>query len=1071
MKKITLTFLLCLTVSISFSQSKIWKTTTEKGEFQGHSIEKLDANNSAVLALDFVAFQQQLENAPLRGVAARVSKTLISLPNNKGVMQAFNMIEAPVFSASLSAKYPAIKSYIGYSTDNSGAVVRMSVSPKGVQTMISYRDQPTVYMQPLKDDVDNYIVYNRRSKINLPKEDFICTTADELVKDTGLDMVTQRDADDQTLRKFRLAISVNGEYTAYHGGTVAGALAAINATMARVNAVFETDMAVTFEVQDFPELIYTDAGTDPYSGSLSAWNVELQNTLTSTIGNAAYDIGHMFGASGGGGNAGCIGCVCVDDSASTSDKNKGAGITSPADGIPEGDNFDIDYVAHEIGHQMGANHTFSHSTEGAGVNAEPGSGSTIMGYAGITGSNNVVLHSDAYFHYHSIRQITDNVTNTRTCWQENDPVTLTNNPPNANAGNDYTIPQGTAYVLRGTATDADEDDDLLYCWEGTDSGQVTSAQFGPTRTIGSMARSLAPTSSPNRYIPKLSRVVSGDLTQTNPIINSAWETVASVSRDLNWALTVRDRASSATGLNGQSSFDLMKITVDDTSGPFAITSQTTAEEWDAGSTKTITWDVAGTASGAVNTPKVNILLSTDGGLTFPYTLGSDVDNNGTYTFTVPVTGEGDTTEARIIVEGKDNIFYAMNATNFTIKESEFAIAVSNPALDVCAPDDAVYNFTYNTFLGFTGTTTFSADGLPTGATATFSPATATADGTEVTATISGIGSVSVGQYSFKITGTSDAITKESDVTLGVYSGSPEAITLTAPSDGNTGVSLTPTLTWEADANAASYDVEIATDSAFTGIVASENVTTNSYNLSGLEQTITYFWRVKGRSICGDGVFSPTFSFTTISCTVCESVGNTTYQTSTTLVQFNTIDNPSAKPSGYSDYTAIATTVKKGDTHELTINVNTDGNFTVHTVVWIDWNQDCDFLDTGENFDLGDALNTADGATTLSPLSITIPEGASLGSTTMRVSTKYSTDPASCTDATFDGEVEDYTVTVEEATATIEDFAFSGFNLYPNPSKGTFNLNFDVVNTEKVVVQLFDIRGRLIGEKNFLDTNT
>ncbi len=1071
MKKIALIYLFCLTVSISFSQTKIWEITTEKGEFQGHSIEKLDTNNSAVLALDFVAFQQQLENVPLRGVAASASKTLISLPNDKGALQVFSIIEAPVFSASLSAQYPSIKSYIGYSTDNSGAVVRMSVSPKGVQTMISYRDQPTVYMQPLKDDIKNYIVYNRLSKTNLPKEDFICATADELVKDTGLNTVTQRDADDQILRKFRLAISVNGEYTAYHGGTVAGALAAINATMTRVNAVFETDMSVTFELQDFPELIYTDAGTDPYSGSLSAWNVELQNTLTSTIGNAAYDIGHMFGASGGGGNAGCIGCVCVDDSASTSDRNKGAGITSPADGIPEGDNFDIDYVAHEIGHQMGANHTFSHNTEGAGVNAEPGSGSTIMGYAGITGANNVVLHSDAYFHYHSIRQITDNVTNTRTCWQANDPIDLTNNPPNANAGSDYTIPQGTAYVLRGTATDADEDDDLMYCWEGTDSGQVTSAQFGPTRTIGSMARSLAPTTSPNRYIPKLSRVVTGDLTQTNPTINSPWETVATVSRDLNWALTVRDRAPSATGLNGQSSFDLMKITVDDTSGPFAITSQTTAEEWDAGSTKTITWDVAGTASGAVNTPKVNILLSTDGGLTFPYTLGSDVDNNGSYTFTVPVTGEGDTTEARIIVEGKDNIFYAMNAANFTIKESEFAIAVSNPALDVCAPDDAVYNFTYNTFLGFTGTTTFSAAGLPSGATATFSPATATADGTAVTATISGIGSVSVGQYSFNITGTSGAITKESDVTLGVYSGSPEAITLTAPSDGNTGVSLTPTLTWEADANAASYDVEIATDNAFTAIVASENVTTNSYNLSGLDQTITYFWRVKGKSICGDGVFSPTFSFTTISCTVCESVGNTTFETSTTLVQFNTIDNPSAKPSGYSDYTAIATTVKRGDTHELTINVNTDGDYTVQTIVWIDWNQDCDFLDTGENYDLGDALNTADGATTLSPLTITVPEGASLGSTTMRVSTKYSTDPASCTDATFDGEVEDYTVTVEEATATIEDFAFSGFNLYPNPSKGTFNLNFDVVNTEKVVVQLFDIRGRLIGEKNFLDTNT
>lgn len=1053
------------------SQSKLWKTTIQKGEFQGHSTEKLDTNNSVVLALNFEAFQKQLENAPLRSITARFSNTLISLPNDKGALHVFRIIEAPVFSASLSAQYPAIKSYIGFSTNNSGAVVRMSVSPKGVQTMISYRDQPTVYMQPLKGDVENYIVYNRLSKTNLPKEDFICATADELVKDAGLSNVTQRDADDQILRKFRLAMSVNGEYTAYHGGTVAGALAAINATMTRVNAVFEADMSVTFEVQNFPELIYTDSNTDPYSGSLSAWNVELQNTLTTTIGNAAYDIGHMFGASGGGGNAGCIGCVCVDDSASTSDKNKGSGITSPADGIPEGDNFDIDYVAHEIGHQMGANHTFSHSTEGAGVNAEPGSGSTIMGYAGITGANNVVQHSDAYFHYHSIRQITDNVTNTRTCWQANAPVTLTNNPPNANAGGDYTIPQGTAYVLRGTATDADEDDDLMYCWEGTDSGQVTSAQFGPTRTIGSMARSLAPTTSSDRYIPKLSSVVTGDLTQTNPTINSPWETVATVSRDLNWALTVRDRAPSATGLNGQSSFDLMKITVDDTSGPFAVTSQTTTEEWDAGSTKTITWDVAGTASGTVNTPKVNVLLSTDGGLTFPFTLGSDVDNSGTYTFTVPVTGEGDTTLARIIVEGKDNIFYAMNAANFTIKESEFAIAVTNPALDVCAPDNAVYNFTYNTFLGFTGTTTFSTDGLPSGATATFSPATATADGTAVTATISGIGSVSLGQYGFKIVGTSGAIAKESDVTLGIYSGSPGIITLTAPTDGNTGVSLTPTLTWDVDTNAASYDVEIATDTAFTAIVASGNVTTNSYNLSGLNQTITYFWRVKGKSICGDGEFSSTFSFTTISCTVCASVGNTTYATSTTLVQFNTIDNVSAKPSGYSDYTAIATTVKRGDSHELTIHVNTDGNYTVQTVVWIDWNQDCDFLDTGENYDLGDALNTADGATTLSPLIITIPDGASIGSTTMRVSTKYSTDPASCTDAIFDGEVEDYTVTVEEATATIEDFAFSGFNLYPNPSKGTFNLNFDVVNTEKVVVQLFDIRGRLIGEKNFLDTNT
>ncbi len=1072
MKKVTLIFLFCSIIYSGFSQSKIWKKTTVSGEFQGFSIEKIDKNNSELLELDFAVFKQQLVNVSLRGGSNISSNIIINLPDHKGDLEAFRILEAPVLSRNLSAKFPEIKSYVGFSAGDSGAIVRMSVSPEGVQTMISYRDQATVFMQPLKNDLKNYIVYNRLSKADLPKEEFICSTADELVKDFGSNDIYQRDADDQILRKFRLAISVNGEYTSFHGGTIAGALAGINATMTRVNAIYETDMAITFEVQDFPEIIYIDAGTDPYSNSLSAWNSQLQNTLTSTIGEAAYDIGHMFGGSGGGGNAGCIGCVCVDNS-------KGSGITSPSNGQPQGDTFDIDYVAHELGHQMGANHTFSHTTESAGVNAEPGSGSTIMGYAGITNSN-VQQNSDGYFHYHSIKQITDNVI-VRNCWENNSPVTLSNNPPVSDAGLDHVIPIGTAYVLKGSATDADGADNLMYCWEQTDSGQVSSSQFGPTRAVGAMVRSLTPTNSSDRYVPKLSRVISGQLTETNPNSGDDWETVSNVSRDLNFALTLRDREPTATGLNGQSSFDLMKITVDAAAGPFVITSQTTNEEWDAGSTKTISWDVAGTDIGNVNTPKVNILLSIDGGLTFPYNLGSDIDNNGSYTFTVPVTGGGDTTQARIIVEGKDNIFYSMNSTNFSIKESEFAIGVSNTEIAICSPDDAIYNFTYNTFLGFTGTTTFSTSALPSGASASFSPATATADGTAVTATISGTGSVAIGEYDFKILGTSGSIVKEADVILNIYDGIPGDIVLTVPSNGNTGVSLSPSLTWEVDSNAASYDIEVSTDNSFSNIISNGSSTTNSYTPTGLNQTTTYFWRVKGKSVCGDGAFSSVFNFTTISCSACESNGNITYLTSTTLVQFNSIDNASTKlddsgtRQGYFDYTAISTNVKLGESHDLTVNVDTDGNYRVQVKAWIDWNQNCSFDDAGEEYDLGFTTNTEDGPTDLSPFSITIPAGASLGSTVMRVSSKYTAAatvvyPTSC-ETGFDGEVEDYTVTVEEATASIEDFAFSGFNIYPNPSKGEFNLNFDVVNTEKVSIQLFDIRGRLIGEKNFFDTNT
>ena len=1066
----------------SYGQDYIWKTAEINGKINNHSVSSYLKNSSKTLILDFKEFKKQLKNAPLRGAGNRSSTVIINLPDDKGVLESFRIIEAPVFAPSLSAKYPNIKSFVGYSEDNSGAVVRMSVSHKGVQTMISYKNKPTVFMQPLKGEKEKYLVYSRVAKANFPQKDFVCSTLDEVAAASGSthSTINQRDADDQVLRKFRFAISVNGEYTAYHGGTVEDALAAINATMTRNNAIYEVDMAVTFEVQDFPSLIYTDAATDPYSGSLSNWNVELQNTLTTEIGNAAYDIGHMFGASGGYGNAGCIGCVCRDDTDAPSDQNKGAGITSPSDGIPEGDNFDVDYVAHEIGHQMGANHTFSHNTEGSGVNSEPGSGTTIMGYAGITGANNVQQHSDAYFHYHSIRQITDNITNTRTCWQDNSPITLTNNPPNANAGNDYTIPQGTAYVLRGAAADADAEDNLMYCWEGSDSGQVTNTNFGPTRTIGAMARSLPPTTSADRYIPKLSSVISGNLTQVNPTINSPWETVATVARDINWALTVRDRELSTLGLGGLSSFDTMTITVDDTSGPFVVTSQTTNETWFGGTSQMITWDVAGTDSGAVNSPTVNILMSTDGGASFPFTVVSGVANDGSETINVPVTGSGDSDNVRILVEGNDHVFFAVNSSDISLRESEIVISTNNNSMEVCSPNDAVYTFTYNTFLGFAGNTTFSANALPSGAVVSFSPAATSVDGTLVTATITGVNNIANGSYDFEFIGASGATSGSLSASLNVLRSTFDEIILSSPQNNATNLILTETLAWSLDVNASSYDLQVATDALFTNIIVEKNTIAALYTLNAsdnLLESTSYYWRVKAKNICGESNYSTVYSFTTQDCSNCISLGSSASadNTSTTLVKFNTIDNASGKTLGYNDLTDIKTEVKPDETHILTVHVNTDGLRKTQTKVWIDWNQNCNFNDAGEEYDLGSASEESDDATSLSSLSIIVPNDAEFGEAVMRVSTRDTnpfgdvTYPTSCGNG-FRGEVEDYTILVVDATASIADFSFNGFNIYPNPTKGTFTLNLEVVNTNKVSVQLFDVRGRLIGEKNYFNTN-
>ncbi len=190
-------------------------------------------------------------------------------------------------------------------------------------------------------------------------------------------------------------------------------------------------------------------------------------------------------------------------------------------------------------------------------------------------------------------------------------------------------------------------------------------------------------------------------------------------------------------------------------------------------------------------------------------------------------------------------------------------------------------------------------------------------------------------------------------------------------------------------------------------------TDTSVNITGLASGTPYYFNVYEYFIADNCYLVPGLSGNTITtgnppCIACSSYGNTTFLTSTTFVGFNTISNASGKPSGYSDYTDQSTDVKLGNSYSLTVRVNTDGDYTTYTKVWIDWNHDCDFDDAGEEYDLGSATNVSDGLTANSPLSITIPDDTLSGSVTMRVSTKYSSAATSCA-TDFDGEVEDYSL--------------------------------------------------------------
>ena len=598
--------------------------------------------------------------------------TVISLPNAEGEIEQFQIFEASNFEPDLQARFPEIRAFSGKGITDKAATLKLSISPQGIQTMIFRTDKENEFIEAYSQDHTVYAVFkSQRKPRQLP---WICSTQDRvLASDINTQIsntnITARSGGD--IKTMRLAQSCNGEYAnyfnAFSAADVALVLAAFNATLTRCNGVYEKDLALHLNlIAATTNVIFYNPGSDPYS-MLSKWNLELQQTLTATIGSANYDIGHMFGASGGGGNAGCIGCICVDP-ANNNSLAKGAGITSPADAIPEGDNFDIDYVVHEVGHQLGGNHTFSMSLEGTGVNKEVGSGITIMGYAGIT-SQDVAPHSIDIFHEASIAQIQANLAS-KTC-----PVTTVISANNATpvvaAVSNYTIPTSTPFALTGSATDANPGDVLTYCWEQNDNSTTSgnSSVASPTKATGPNWLSFSPTISPTRVFPKLSTILAG--LNVTPVIPGGdaianIEALSSIARTLNFRLTVRDNSpysSTAPVTVGQTSFTDMTVTVSNVSGPFAVSSPNTAVSWQALSSQTITWTVNNTTAAPVSCSNVNILLSTDGGFTWPIILAANTANDGSEVVTIPNNA---TTTARVKVASVGNIFFDLSNTNFTI---------------------------------------------------------------------------------------------------------------------------------------------------------------------------------------------------------------------------------------------------------------------------------------------------------------------------------------------------------------------------------------------------------------------
>ena len=633
-----------------------WTVSTRENAASQFGSADIKTNRAVYFNLDLAGLKSFLATAPLE--RSGIAPVKLTLPTPDGNQQDFTVVESSIMEKGLALKYPEIKTYLIQGITNPSACGRIDVTYLGFHAMILDGDK-TFFIDPYNRGTSNsYICYYKVNAINKYDEGFCSFNsqsdenvqrAKEITNDIELKgalPVTTRSIAG-TLRTYRLALACTGEYAAFFGGTKPATLSAMVTSINRVTGVYEREVDIRLIlIANTDTLIFLDPNNDPYSNN-SGGNMLGQNqtTVTNYIGSANYDIGHVF-STGGGGIAG-LGVVCSG--------SKARGVTgSPT---PVGDPFDIDYVAHEIGHQYGGNHTFNGNTGSCSGNGnsstayEPGSGSSIMAYAGICSPQDIASNSDAFFHTASF----DEIVNYSTLSTGNNcPVqtaTGNNAPVITSIGNNVSIPISTPFMLTGAANDPDGDT-LTYSWEQYDLGPA-GAPSSPSGNAP-LFRSLPASLNSTRIFPRINFIISNN---ANPL----GERLPTYARSMKFRLTVRDNKTGGGGVTYDPAF--VTLNVVNTTTPFLVTNPNVLLTWPALSQQTVTWDVSNTNVAPIGAAFVDIKLSTDGGFTYPITLVSGVPNTGSSLVTMPNLT---TNTARIMVKPTNNVFFDISNKNFII---------------------------------------------------------------------------------------------------------------------------------------------------------------------------------------------------------------------------------------------------------------------------------------------------------------------------------------------------------------------------------------------------------------------
>lgn len=806
--------------------------------------------------LERESLRRQLERSRNQKQAFRLP---VPMPN--GETKFFHIQNSRNLPPALQRKYPEVYSFSGTNPADPAETIRLSLSPLGFHAVI-HSEEGEVYIDPYsREEKDHYLVYytrNERSTQVFCEDLPIAANPEKSPRHDPIisQLRSGSEAEEMSVYQYRIAFSTTGEFSTYWGGTPEDVLSAVNVALDRVNAIFIRDAAIVFTlVENVDTLFNYDAETDPFTGNNAAAAAgENIAYINERIGFENFDIGHVLtrGCSGsvGGISLGAGGNVCSGGKAGAA-SCIGSSLEQFYNGI----------LAHEIGHQFSAAHTWNNCSEefndqrSSSTAFEPGSGSTIMSYAGSCGGQNVAGSNDPYFHVNSIESMLrySRINEGSTCATI---VPSENLPPSveikAEAG--LFIPINTPFKLEASGRDPDGDQ-LSYCWEQYDMDFFVNDIAEPQGNVP-LFRSFPPTPDSVRFIPRLADLLNNRSRDS--------EILPDYNRDLTFRCTVRDNDAEAGGVT----WEEVRFRATEQAGPFIVTSPRESRlEIPAGRGLAVTWDVANTDQAPVNCRFVNVRLSLDAGQTYPILLAENTLNDGSVEVTLP-----DTTVqfARIMVEAVDNIFFDLSDFNFALvpsPDTTFALQVSPAGVPLhCQPAELAYQIQTTGLNGFSEEIRLEVAGdLPAGSSVEFS-ANPVQPGASSTLRLN-VAGIDAAEAQLELLAISDGDTLHRELFFNTLSNDFAGLEMTSPTDGQSGILLSTPFAWNGVENADSYDFEVASSPRFGPdlLEGAMDIPDTSYQPTAfLDDNELYFWRIRPVNECGPGEFLEPHTFHTAS---------------------------------------------------------------------------------------------------------------------------------------------------------------------------------------------------------------